>query len=370
MHLIHPRVLQIGLILLAVLIVVMHVLKVTIKYKGGIKAANTHFVKNLDIYKSRKKFFLITSIILEACLIVSLVSSIVLVARPARKETVNNGTKKRDIFLCMDVSYSIYDLNYDLVERLEGVVSGLDGDRFGICIYNTSSVLYVPMTDDYDFVNSKLEELKEYFVLQKEFMDAYYDKNTGYITYNKADKEEYEKYLELQEKLDYYDAGTLVKNYIKGSSLIGEGLASCMYSFPRLDEEDRTRIVIMSTDNSQENLARPLVELDEAADICKKNDIKVFGIFPNKDNWSWLNTTDYAKDEQEFQEAVTKTGGKYYKQSDSLSVDDIVNDIEREEALEVEEVTITKVNDQPKIFMYILFASVVVMLVIGLVMKI
>ncbi|MBO4863236.1 MAG: hypothetical protein J5517_02610 [Eubacterium sp.] len=367
MHLIHPNVLRIGLIVLAVLVVLMHILKRTIKYKGGIKAANTHYVKNLPEYQSRKKLYLVTSIVLEACIILSIAMTLVLCARPAKKETVNNGTKKRDIFLCMDVSYSLYDLNYDLVESLEGVVSGLDGDRFGICIYNTSSVLYVPMTDDYDFINTKLEEIKEYFRLQKEYMDSYYDPQTGYIKY---DYDDYDAYIELRDKLDYYDAGTLVNNYIKGSSLIGEGLASCMYSFPRLDDEDRTRIIIMSTDNSQENLSKPLVELDEAAQICKKNDIKIFGIFPNQDNWSWLNTTDYTQDEQEFKKAVEGTGGKYYKQSESLSVNDIVSDIEREEALEVEEITITKVNDQPKIFVCILCGTILLMLVMGLVMKV
>ena len=86
------------------------------------------------------------AILMEVCIIVTILASLVLIARPAKKETVNNGTKKRDIFLCMDVSYSIYELNYDLVSSLEEVVAGLDGDRFGICIYNTSTVLYVPMT--------------------------------------------------------------------------------------------------------------------------------------------------------------------------------------------------------------------------------
>ena len=367
MHLIHPKVLWIGLTALAILVVLMHILKHTIKYKGGIKAANTHYVKNLPEYQSRKKLYTVTAIVLEACMILSIAMTLVLVARPARKETVSNGTKKRDIFLCMDVSYSIYELNYDLVDRLEEVVSGLDGDRFGICIYNTSSVLYVPMTDDYDFINTKLEEIKEYFKLQKEYMDKYYDPVTGYIRY---DYDEYDQFMELKEKLDYYDAGTLVNNIIKGSSLIGEGLASCMYSFPRLDDEDRTRVIIMSTDNSQEQISRPLVELDEAADLCKKNDIKVFGIFPNRENWSTLNTSDYTRDEQEFMEAVEKTGGKYYKQSETLSVDDIVNDIEREEALEVEEITITKINDQPQIFVYILCGTILLMLLTGLVMKI
>lgn len=366
MHLIHPIVLKIGLPLLAVLVVVMHIIRRKIKYKGGIKAANTSFVRELDIYKSKKRFYTITSFILEGCIILSIAASLFLIARPAKKETVNNGTKKRDIFLCMDVYYSIYDLNYNLVENLEGVVSGLDGDRFGICIYNTSSVLYVPMTDDYDFIISKLEEIKEYFRLQKIFMDKFYNASTGYYNYQ---PDEYEEFTELQEKLDYYDAGTLVNNFQKGSSLIGEGLASCMYSFPRLEDEDRTRIIIMSTDNAQEAIGTPLVELDEATDICKKNDIKIFGIFPNSDNWSSMNTTDYASDEAAFKVAVEKTGGKYYKESETLSVDDIVRDIEREEALEVEEVTITKVNDQPAIPVIVLVITVSIILIIGLVMR-
>ena len=367
MFFIHPLVLKIGIPVLVVLLIVAHFIKRKIKYKGGIKAANTSFVKELDIYKKKKRMYTFVSVVMEICIVTSLLSSLVLVSRPALKETVNNGTKKRDIFLCMDVSYSIYDLNYDLVESLQGVVAGLDGDRFGICIFNTSTVLYVPMTDDYDFIYRKLEELKEYFKLQKEFMDKFYNPTTGYIQYS---DDETELYMSLHEKLDFFDAGTLVNNYQKGSSLIGEGLASCMYSFPRLDDEDRTRIIIMSTDNAQESLATPLVQLNEAASLCKKNRIKVFGLFPNRENWSGLNTSDYDTDIAEFQSAIEGTGGKFYKQSETLTVNDIVKDIERIEALEVEEVTITKINDQPKIPVIILLTSITVMLVIGLVVRV
>ncbi len=366
MHLIHPLVLKIGLPILAAAIIALHVIKRKIKYRGGTKAANTSFVKELSIYKSRKHLYTFVSIVMEVCLITSMVASLVLIARPAKKETVNNGTKKRDIFLCMDVSYSIYELNRDLVDSLQDVVAGLDGDRFGVCIYNTSTVLYVPMTDDYDFVNQKLEEIKVYFEMQKEYMDKYYNESNGMLEYNTSD---YEEFQEASEALDYYDAGTLVGNYTKGSSLIGEGLASCMYSFPRLDDEDRTRIIIMSTDNAEESLAKPLVELDEACDICKKNDIKVYGIFPNRDSWSGMNSTDYVSCENELKTNVQKTGGEFYKQSESLSVDDIVASIEREEALEVEEVTITKVVDQPAVPVVVLIISLCTMLVMGLVIR-
>jgi hypothetical protein len=197
-------------------------------------------------------------------------------------------------------------------------------------------------------------------------MEKYYNSSTGYMEYQNSEREEFEEY---QKKLDYYDSGTLVSNYTKGSSLIGEGLASCMYSFPRLDDEDRTRIIIMSTDNAQEALGKPLVELDEASDLCKKNDIKVFGIFPNKESWSGMNTSDYESDEAELKACVEKTGGKFYKQSESLSVEDIVKDIEREEALEVEEVTITKMVDKPEIPVIILISSVSLLLIMGVIIR-
>jgi hypothetical protein len=143
-----------------------------------------------------------------------------------------------------------------------------------------------------------------------------------------------------------------------------------MYSFPKLEDEDRTRIIIMSTDNAQEELKTPIVELDEATDLCKKNKIKVFGIFPNRDSWSSMNTTDYESDEAEFKTCVEKTGGKYYKQSESLTVEDIVKDIEIEEALEVEEITVTKIVDQPKLPIIVLLISLITMMIIGLVMKV
>ena len=197
-------------------------------------------------------------------------------------------------------------------------------------------------------------------------MDKYYDETTNTYDY---DYNEYDDYLALQEKLDYWDAGTLVNNYIKGSSLVGEGLASCVYSYPRLEDEDRTRVIIMSTDNAQEERETPLVELDEATDICKKYDITVFGLFPMKEKWSGMNTTDYANDKSEFEKCVQKTGGKFYEESKTLTVEDIVKDIEKEEALEVEEITTTKIYDQPAVPVIALLSFLVVILVIGLVIK-
>ena len=359
MELKYPLVLKIGIPVLIVAVILLHVLKKKTKYKGGVRAANTDFVRNLPEYKMYKNLQLFLRIGMEFCGIVAIITALILVARPVKTETVNNGTKKRDIYLNLDVSYSICYLNYDLVECLEDVVKGLDGDRFGITIYNTSTVLYVPMTDDYDFIIKKLEDLKVYFDLQKQYMDIYNNPDPSY--------DEMNKFYELQEELDYYDAGTLINNYNKGSSLIGEGLASCLYSFPHLDDEDRTRVIIMSTDNAQENLSKPLVELEEASDLCKKNEVTVFGIFPNEEVFSLTNTYNYDNLEAEMKECVEKTGGAFYKQSDSLPVRDIVKDIQSQKVMEVNEITITKVVDQPAVPAIILLISIILLIVMGVI---
>ena len=150
-------------------------IKRKIKYKGGTKAANTHLSEVWIYTRPEKALYITFHMFWSSVLLQVWFHRLFLLQDLQKRKQLVTVPRRRDIFLCMDVSYSIYELNADLVESLEEVVEGLDGDRFGICIYNTSTVLYVPMTDDYDFVISKLEELKEYFVLQKEFMDKYYN---------------------------------------------------------------------------------------------------------------------------------------------------------------------------------------------------
>lgn len=353
MELKNPLFLPAGIPVVAAVVVVFHLIRMKMQYSGGIKAANTRFVKDLPEYKKLKRFRNILGWVTEAALIVSMIASLTLLARPYKTETTGNGVKKRDIFLCMDVSYSIYNLNAELVDRLQSVVSGMKGDRFGIAIYNTSTVLYVPMTDDYDFVVKKLEDIKEYFKLQKKYMEKFGD----YKYLSEIPDDEMDEYKKMRNELDYYDAGTLVDNITKGSSLIGEGLASCMYDFPRLEKQNRTRVIIMSTDNAQEERSKPLVELEEAAKLCKKHDITVFGIFPNKKQFDSDMEMEYEEDKQDMKDCVELTGGSFYEESDNLSVDDIITDIQRKEAMEVDEITTTREIDQPKVPLIILMIS-------------
>ena len=116
----------------------------------------------------------------------------------------------------------------------------------------------------------------------------------------------------------YLTDGTLVGNEERGSSLIGDGLATTVYDFPDLEEE-RTRIVLFSTDNQPEG--DPIVTLDQAATLCKEKNVVVYGI----------GTSEmFDEDKAEMKAAMIKTGGKFYLQEESGTVPDIVKNIEKE----------------------------------------
>lgn len=229
-----------------------------------------------------------------ACLIAILAASLLL-ARLIKIDTTNLDQYNRDIFLCMDVSASVDELNLELVNSLKKTVESLNGERFGISIFNSSSVTLVPLTEDYDYVLNVLNEIQRSIEVNNS-TSAYTQGDYFYIS-------------------NYIISGTQEGADLRGSSLIGDGLASCIYSFSNLEEE-RTRIIILSTDNDL--AGTPYVTLSQAADISKKKNIRVFGI----------GTNSISKNDQEdFRNAMIKTGGKYYSHSTS-TVKDIVNDIE------------------------------------------
>ena len=348
MELMYPYVLTIGIPLVILLAVILHIIPSRHKkqFTGGLRTGAASIVKSLPIYEKLYKRSRILTFLTEGFIIAAIISSLFLIARPYTVQTVKSGVQKRDIFLCMDVSYSLYELNYELTDYLEQVVSELKGDRFGVTIFNTSSVVYVPMTDDYDYVVTRLEELKEYFSLQKEYYK--FVDGDGYITY--STDEEQDEYYDLSARLSYFEAGTLVNNTYRGSSLIGEGLASCLYSFPSIGDSTRTRVIIFATDNANASMVKEIPELPEAAELCKKNDVTVFAIFPSEDAHYFLYTdSDYDGFERELRDAVDVTGGELYVQSREDTVSSIVEEIRSHEAMTVDDIVTEQKTDMPVI---------------------
>lgn len=301
MELRYPFVLILGII--AIILLVILTKKKIKNYDNGHKIANTKYLKQHSYYKERlKKYNTLINIIKLLCLTTVFIS-VFLLSRMAKIETVNTSEYNRDIYLCMDVSDSVNELNLEIVKNMKETVKSLKEERFGISIFNSSNVILVPLTDDYEYVLDTLEKLEKAIEVR-----VNYDFEAEY------DSKEYNKY---REGTTYLMEGTIEGSDLRGSSLIGDGLASCVYSFPKLEEEERTRIIIFSTDN--ELAGKPLVTLDEAADISIKKKVTVYGIG---------TTVMSTKDRDEFKRAVEKTGGEFYEESKS-SVKSIVKNIEK-----------------------------------------
>ena len=368
MEIMHVWVIFAGICAIALSAALSYLLKKRLRdeFGTGVRAAGTHRIKSTQIYKSLQTKYRILAGIMIAALIGCAVSALFLVARPYKNQDVYTGIKKRDIILCMDVSYSLYDLNSELTDYLKGVVKGLSGDRIGVSIYNTSTVTYVPLTDDYDYVVTKLDELTRYFELQKELYEeiyAHYD-----YTYEMPDDVE-ARYYKLMEELDFYDAGTLLNNNIRGSSLIGEGLGTALYSFPYLGDSERTRVIIMSTDNQLNAHAGQVMDLGEAADYCKKNKVTVFGLFPSEEDFYQPEEFDYKACYKEYKDAVEKTGGLLYVRTPDLPVSAIVQDIQKQEVMTVNMIMSRETQDLPKGPFLALLAFLGIICVTGVILQ-
>lgn len=317
------------LIVLAVIIgLLLFTKKKDKKYKDGSKIANTEYLKSTPYYKKRLTIYKAIKTIFLLVFVIAIITATILTSRLSKVETNNLNEYSRDIFLCMDISTSVDDLNIELLDSFANNLDKFKGERVGLSVFNTSSVIVIPLTEDYDYLKEMLQTMKKTIKTSS---------SNNYL-FNSDDNYLYNLY--------YVYGGTQEGNKIKGSSLIGDGLASCVFSFPKLDEQERTRVIIFSTDNELQG--DPLVTLDKAAKISKSKNVKVYGIGTKNMILSYKT---------EMKNAVEKTGGKFYEHSSS-TVASIIEDIETTTKSFINSKIETKQIDIPKIPFIILLISI------------
>lgn len=320
------------LIIVGIVLIINFILfkKKKVNFENGSKIANTSYLRNTDYFKKRlHKYNMFVKILIFCCYFSILICSI-LICRMAIVKVVNKEAYNRDIFLCMDISGSVNNLNEQVVDNLVSTVNSLQGERFGVSIFNTSSVTLSPLTDDYNYVTNILKTIKKSIDFDYKSDDS---KFSDFMTY-----------------ASYLTRGTLEGNEVRGSSLIGDGLATCVYNFNNLEKE-RSRIIIFTTDNDL--AGTPMVELLDAARIAKKYNIKVFGI--GTQNIS-------KKNKDEFKKAVEITGGKFYENS-TESVSSIISDIEKTSKSLLKDNIEIKRTDIPEIPFIILFITILILII-------
>ena len=301
------------------------------EYKRGVKVANTDILLENLYYKRIFIAYYILRVILIVAVLVSIMASFVILSRPYYVKKIQQEKYNRDIMICLDISSSVNNLNYKLVKELQDTVRSLSGERVGIVAFNTSSVLLSPLSDDYNYTLEQLENI-----------------HTAIKVVTKGGMHSTTEWLKWD---NFLYGGTLVGNEIRGSSLIGDGLASGLINFPK-DSKDRTKIIIFATDNDKNGDG--YLSLMEAAEYCKKEGITVYGIGTE---------SMYAKDKEEMKQAMELTGGKFFLEEDSKTFHRITEEIESKSASLVKGKTIIKEVETPEKTFLILCIAVAIFII-------
>lgn len=300
------------------------------KYKKGKKVGNAFFIREDSVFKSKMFTYKVLTFLMVFLCCISIVLSTFMISRPYRREVVQQEKYTRDIFLCIDISSSVDELNVNIISNLKDIVSNMQGERFGLVIFNTSPVLLVPLTDDYEYVLEELDRVETHI---KKRITSWEDDEDSYI-----------------------NQGTIIQWQYRGSSLIGDGLASAMFDFNDLNDEeaaDRTRIIILTTDNQLNGT--PYVTIDEAAEMCKSHDVLVYGV----------GTDTMTKAEKtQMKNAVELTGGKFYLEGQTGTYESIVKDIQRDTKAFVDHIEIVDEHEIVELPFIVLVAVITAMFVV------
>ena len=240
--------------------------------------------------------------------------SILLGARPTEPVIVQPDRNGRDIMLCLDVSASMDPWNRQVVDSFRQLLDGLNGERIGLTIFSGLAVTVFPLTDDYQYVDTKLDEAEAAF--------------TG-------------------DSFDYFVGAEALA---LRASQSGDGLMSCLQRMT-VNRDKRARAVVLATDNDP--VGRGIFVLPEAAESAARGGVVVYGI----------GTPDMKpKQSEEFAAAAASTGGAMTVVQDGEGVDDLVRAIQKLERDRLRPVPTGVVVDDPATPFAIAVAGMVVLL--------
>lgn len=294
----------------------------TARTRRQVPIAHGERLTQLPSYRAVLRRYHILRISLVACVVVALVMNLALSTRPAAVTVTQPELRNRDIMLCLDVSGSMTPTNRQVIGTFETLAQKFDGERVGLTVFDSSANTVFPLTDDYEFIKDQLRTIGQE-------MDSTY----GYSKlYNGTGEGE-------------------------GSSLIGDGLASCVMHFDNLDTK-RSRSVILVTDNYANGAQ--IVDIKQAGAYAKDKSVRVYGINPA--DYSTAHSVD--KVAKEFREVVMATDGAYYKldyesKGDAAVVSQIVEKIGQQEATRFKGSPQVAQIDVPLWFSVVLIAALV-----------
>lgn len=255
------------------------------------------------------------------------VSAVAAAARPVELTTVQPEQRNRDIMLCLDTSGSMSSADAAVVQVFAELAKEFDGERIGLTVFDSSAVQVFPLTDDYGYVQEQLTLARDAF-----------DGNPG-------------------------SAGFLDGTWNgRGSSLIGDGLASCVNGFPDTGATEtrsaetgtgdtgspdsgqrRSRSVVLATDNYLSG--DPIFTLEQAAALAKEREVRVYALNPGDFDYGPGPGQPGAR----LRTVAEASGGAYYRLDSPEAVADIVRSVQETEATALKGAPRAVVSDRPEL---------------------
>lgn len=277
-----------------------------------LSAAHTDRLLALPEYRSAYRRAMLKLGGIAVLVLVALGAFSIVAARPITTDVEDTDRVNRDIVLCLDVSGSMVAADAQIVGRFLELVEQFHGERIALVVWDSSAAQVFPLNDDYDYVEEKLASVQD--EVSTDIGDV------GDVFGGDPDGD------------PPLSAGT---DLGAGSSLIGDGLASCVLRFDNPTLE-RSRTIILATDNSL--AGEPIVTLEEATSFAIEREIRVYAIMPDG---------MFAFEEDDLRAQVRRTGGEAFGIGDAGAGQNIVDAVLDDQATTLDGVPELVVTDHP-----------------------
>ena len=266
--------------------------------------ANTGYLRGLPKYQALVRRTRASLAMAFVCFLIAVIATSVSAGAPVDRYVKHDKSASRDIVLCLDSSGSMLPYDSKIGGAFRQIISHVEGERISLQLWDADSMTLFPLTDDYDMATDVLQEMSD-------TIDSGFTRIGGRLHVT-------------QELIDYLTPVLDEKEEV--SSIVGDGLASCVMGFDHNDKQ-RSRTILLATDN--EVYGDGVYDLSEAIEFAKSQGVTVTALYPGSD-------ISLSREAIELRDEVRKTGGDFYDASSPSAVDSVVRQIEAEQKEELD----------------------------------
>lgn len=260
--------------------------------------ANTASLRELPAYLEQKRRTRFSVALFALFAGASAIAVSVAAGAPVKRHVEHPRLTSRDIVLCLDSSGSMLPYGGQILRQFDELIEHFQGERLSLQLWSAQTVTKFPLTDDYELINEVLEEGASVI-------------DSGYL----GPQGDY--VLVTPELADYLE-GIEAPEGQRISSLVGDGLASCVLGFDQRDTE-RSRTILLATDN--EVMGDQIYTLTQAVKFASDQGIDIIALYPSDGG-------PLTAEGEQLRNVVESSGGSFYVASDPSAIPGILDQVE------------------------------------------